>query len=227
MTVTVNFTLDTGRSTGGAPGGVTGGVTGGVAGGVTGSVAGGVTGGVPKAVKREPPRRIYYVAPAYPDDARAQGVQGVAILQVTIETDGAPSDVKVIRGDVLLAQSAIDAVQQWRWTPPAKAVVATVTVRFALDDAKVAAEAVGPSSGHPRVVREVKPLYPPDLLKAKMAGAVTVEAIVGTDGRVLAARVLKGSDVFHQAALDAVRQWEFEPPDRPVKVAIDLTFSVR
>ena len=38
-----------------------------------------------------------------------------------------------------------------------------------------------------------------------------IEATVGTDGKVTTARVLRSIPILDQAALDAVRQWEFTP----------------
>ena len=44
-----------------------------------------------------------------------------------------------------------------------------------------------------------------------MQGTVILEAIIGTDGRVTEARVLRLIPLPDQAALDAVRQWVYTP----------------
>jgi len=33
--------------------------------------------------------------------------------------------------------------------------------------------------------------------------------------------------VFHQAAIDAARQWEFKPPGKPVKTTLEFTFTLK
>jgi periplasmic protein TonB len=87
----------------------------------------------------------------------------------------------------------------------------------------------------PRVVREVKPQYTADAMRAKVQGMVWVECIVMPDGSVGEARITKSLDnVFglDQEALKAARQWKFVPGTRqgepvPVIITIELTFTLR
>jgi TonB family protein len=51
----------------------------------------------------------------------------------------------------------------------------------------------------------------PDAMRAAKEGAVVVEVVVGTDGKVRLPRVLAGSGRLGEAALGAAQQWEFEP----------------
>lgn len=44
-----------------------------------------------------------------------------------------------------------------------------------------------------------------------MRGLVILEIRVGTDGKVTDAKVLRSVPLLDQAALDAVRQWEYNP----------------
>ena len=56
--------------------------------------------------------------PKYPEKAKADHVQGRCTLGVTIDEEGVPTDLKVVksvREDV--DESALNAVQQWRWKP--------------------------------------------------------------------------------------------------------------
>jgi TonB family protein len=57
------------------------------------------------------------VTPIYPALARAQRLEGTVVLSAIVLEDGTVSDVKVVEGSLLLAQAAIDAVQQWRYKP--------------------------------------------------------------------------------------------------------------
>ena len=66
----------------------------------------------------------------------------------------------------------------------------------------------------PTKVKHVSPVYPPAARDAKITGVVILEARIGADGRVLDARVLRSIPELDQAALDAVKQWEYTPTAR-------------
>ena len=70
---------------------------------------------------------------------------------------------------------------------------------------------VGGNIRAPKLVHDVKPVYPDLALQARVTAMVILEAHVGTDGRVHSVRVLRGHPVFDQAAIDAVRQWRYQP----------------
>jgi TonB family protein len=85
------------------------------------------------------PKRIKYVAPVYPEIALSAGVQGVVILELTINERGRVTDAKVVRPVALLDQAAMDAVMQWEFEPvllngQPVPVIATVTVNFTVRD---------------------------------------------------------------------------------------------
>jgi TonB family protein len=63
----------------------------------------------------------------------------------------------------------------------------------------------------PQRIVDVKPVYPQDAKDAKVQGVVVMEAVIGPDGKVKEAKVLRSVPMLDQAALDAVRQWEFAP----------------
>ena len=77
------------------------------------------------------------VAPVYPVIARNVHKQGVVILEAVLNARGGVESVRVLRSIPLLDQAAVDAVQQWRFTPALLngqpvPVVMTVTVNFML-----------------------------------------------------------------------------------------------
>lgn len=85
------------------------------------------------------PRKVVHVAPSYPQMAQAARVEGVVILEATIDTHGAVSAVRVLRSIPLLDQAAIDAVRRWVFTPTLLngtpvPVLMTVTVQFTLQE---------------------------------------------------------------------------------------------
>ena len=87
---------------------------------------------------------------------------------------------------------------------------------------------VGGDIKEPRKVRDVKPVYPPDALAAGVQGVVILETVIGPDGTVRDARVLRSQPMLDQAALEAVRQWEFTPTllnGVPVSVIMTVTVN--
>jgi len=87
---------------------------------------------------------------------------------------------------------------------------------------------VGGNVQTPTKVRDVRPLYPQDAQSARISGVVIIEATIDTDGRVYDAKVLRSIPLLDQAALDAVRQWEFTPTlleGVPVPVIMTVTVN--
>jgi TonB family protein len=70
---------------------------------------------------------------------------------------------------------------------------------------------VGGEILEPRKLKHVKPEYPPIARSARVQGVVEVEVEVGQNGKVLTAKTVRSIPLLDQAALDAVRQWEFAP----------------
>lgn len=87
----------------------------------------------------------------------------------------------------------------------------------------------------PRLLKEVKPAYTGDAMRAKIQGVVTVEAIVLPNGTVGDVRIIRSLDRtfgLDDEAIKAVRKWAFAPGTRfgqavPVLVEIELTFTLR
>ena len=57
------------------------------------------------------------VQPVYPSQALQMRLEGTVVLQANITKEGKISDVKVLKGDNVLAKAAIDAVKQWTYNP--------------------------------------------------------------------------------------------------------------
>jgi protein TonB len=63
----------------------------------------------------------------------------------------------------------------------------------------------------PKCIKRVEPAYPEIARQARVEGVVIVEATTDIYGRVQSAKVLKSIALLDQAAVDAVRQWVYEP----------------
>ena len=82
----------------------------------------------------------------------------------------------------------------------------------------------------PELVHSVNPIYPEIARKAGLTGKVFLKFLVDKSGRVSNVTVLKGQEIFRQAAIDAVLQFTFEPAqqnDRPVSVWMTQPMSFR
>jgi|SRR5579872_1143639 len=89
----------------------------------------------------------------------------------------------------------------------------------------------------PVLVREVKPNYTADALRAKLQGTVEMEAIVLADGTIdpRTIRIIRSLDPtfgLDREAVDAVKRWRFKPAMRKgqpvaVLVTLELVFTLR
>ena len=94
---------------------------------------------------------------------------------------------------------------------------------------------VGNGVTSPLLIKEVKPGYTSDAMRARLQGTVIVRAVVLPDGSVGVARVIRSLDAvfgLDQEALKAVKLWRFKPGTLggravPVSVDIELTFTLR
>ncbi len=87
---------------------------------------------------------------------------------------------------------------------------------------------VGGNIKPPVKTKDVKPVYPAIAQSARVQGVVIIEATIGPSGKVQDARVLRSIPLLDQAALDAVRQWEFTPTllnGVPVPVIMTVTVN--
>lgn len=84
----------------------------------------------------------------------------------------------------------------------------------------------------PRLVRRIEPAYPAVAQEARIEGTVILEATTDIYGRVAAVRVLRSVALLDAAAVDAVRQWVYEPllvngRPRPVTFTVTVRFVLK
>jgi protein TonB len=124
--------------------------------GIPGGVAGGILGGMITAPPPPPPapakpvrvggeisapRLIHRVDPEYPPIAVSAMIEGMVILEATVDSDGAVRDTRVLRSHGVLDDAAVNAVREWRYEPlllngKPTPFVLTVTVSFSLAAAR-------------------------------------------------------------------------------------------
>jgi TonB family protein len=65
------------------------------------------------------PKILTKVPPAYPQEMRDKGIQGVVVIEAVIDEEGKPWSLTVVKSDNEgFNASALEAVKQWRWEPP-------------------------------------------------------------------------------------------------------------
>jgi TonB family protein len=84
----------------------------------------------------------------------------------------------------------------------------------------------------PKLLKSVAPDYPKAAREAGIEGVVILEATTDIYGRVVSCKVLKSIPILDQAAIDAVRQWVYEPliihnKPRGVKFTVTVRFTLK
>ena len=120
-----------------------------------------------------------------------------------------------------LARDFEIAARNWRFAPARKdgvAVASEIRMPFVVVTEDPEAMAEGKRT-IPKVIRQQRPVYPFAMRASGMRGEVVVDFIVDIEGRVRTPYVVRSlNPSFDDPAIDAVRQWKFEPgrvADRP------------
>lgn len=115
------------------------------------------------------------------------------------------------------------------------ALMACVTVGALAPAAALAqgqmAVRVGGTVKAPERIRYVPPVYPEVAQQARVTGIVILEAVVGSSGSVSDVKILKSIPLLDDAAIEAVRQWEYTPTTLngvavPVVMTVTVNFSL-
>jgi TonB family protein len=180
------------------------------------------------------------------------------VTWLNLHTPDPTSSTQAVVDAVVTA--ALDGVRRWRFDAPARAPIAFETHltfgsgRYAVHRSPVIRRAapppppppppparatsptldglrVGRDIPPPRKIRDVRPAYPTDAKDAGIQGVVIIEVRIDEQGRVDDARVLRSIAELDEAALDAVRQWEFQPTlmngvPTPVIMVVTIQFSL-
>jgi TonB family protein len=84
----------------------------------------------------------------------------------------------------------------------------------------------------PKKIKDVPPLYPPIAQQARVQGVVILETRIDENGNVSDTRVLRSIPLLDQAAIDAVKQWQYERTLMngvavPVIITVTVNFTLR
>jgi protein TonB len=84
---------------------------------------------------------------------------------------------------------------------------------------------VGGGVQQTKLVSQPRPTYPLEAKQARIQGVVKLSAIIGKDGAIQHLEVVSGHPLLIPSALDAVRQWVYQPTllnGQPVEVMTDI-----
>jgi TonB family protein len=81
---------------------------------------------------------VHQVNPAYPPEAKSNGIKGKVITEIEVDERGQVMEATIIKGQDALNEAVLNAVRQWRFSPyqldgTAVPVVATLTFDFSLN----------------------------------------------------------------------------------------------
>jgi TonB family protein len=184
---------------------------------------------------------IHAVGPKLPKELRKKNV--TAVLSGTISATGDFGELDVLNGDPAFTDIALDAVRQWRYSPPmqdGKAVDAKEYVVISADHGKVLSSVkpevpvptqpreplkelfaserlfrLGATLKAPKVLNAPNPNYSELARRAKYQGVTALGVIVGPDGNPQDVWVVKKLGLaLDRKAIDVVRTWKFEPATR-------------
>ena len=182
---------------------------------------------------------VKYVEPEFPARLRLEGVpEGTVTLVISREASGMPADILVVESThPYLSAAAIEAVQQWRFTPArdeaeTPAVLVRIGFRFSgiiyvqpfwkdfavrgvygSDKAPVKVPQLQSMAQAPKALSQPMPAYPSSLAGQAVEGSATVKFYVDEEGHVRIPQVIAATNPeFAAAAVAAVSQWRYEPP---------------
>jgi TonB family protein len=179
------------------------------------------------------------VAPVYPAEAKAAGIEGTVRLNAVIAKDGHMKELHVIGGPIMLQQSSMDAVKQWVYKPyllkgePVE-VETQIQVIYMLgtkhpEKSDAQPEEKAEAASTPRLIKSVDAIYPPEAKTAHQEGLVLVKTKIDTSGQPTVLGV-EGPEVFWKSAKAAVEQYRFQPAvkdGQPVEATINIEVNFR
>ncbi len=99
-----------------------------------------------------------------------------------------------------------------------------------IDSAPKSPIRVGGKVKAPRLIFGPGPVYPLLARQARVSGAVVIDAVIDTQGNVVEMRTVSGQPILALAAMEALRQWKYEPTILgveavPVRLLVTITFE--
>lgn len=179
-----------------------------------------------------PPQVISSTAPSYTSDALVNRIEGTVTIEAEADINGSIKVLRVVKGlGHGLDETAVLALRSWIFAPARRngapvAAITQIDIDFRLPQPAVFR--VGGGVIPPTVVARVEPQYTEEARKARYIGTVVVEGLVKADGTLDVIRIVRGLDYgLTENAVDALKQWKFNPAIRNGKpAAVSLNIEV-
>jgi protein TonB len=81
-----------------------------------------------------------------------------------------------------------------------------------------------------KLISSVSPVYPALAKNQHVSGDVRLDALIDANGRVTTMKIISGPTLLHQAAMDSLRQWKYQPAvldGKPVPMHLTVTLQFR
>jgi TonB family protein len=214
-----------------------------------------------QTVPNAPRKQINKAYPEYPQDALERGIKGVVIVDITVNAAGDVTTAAVASGPQELRASAFKTALGLKFTPASSTTAMKISVEYTLtgnswgvriwdstadgsrtgpvvfssrgpENEMPAAARVGGAISPPKKIKDVPPMYPAEAQEARVQGVVILEARVDENGEVSHTHVLRSIPLLDQAAVDAVKQWQYTPTllngvAIPVIMTVTVNFTLR
>ena len=163
------------------------------------------------------------VMDSVPDERTVTSSHGGRTYKIVVHTNadaGGTADIEVREGEDVI------------WTATrtfAAAEALPIVTPTKTDDGRYSR--MSPGMKPPKLIHSVEPVYPAAAKAERIAGIVILETLINEQGTIDDVRVMKGlPQGLDQAAVDAVKQWRFEPASidgKVVPVIFNLTINFR
>jgi len=90
---------------------------------------------------------------------------------------------------------------------------------------KLLAQDTSSQTGQRKIRTKVVPAIPELARRLHVSGKVKIEATIAADGHISDTRVIGGSPLLINAALEALMQWRFEPAPTVTTAVIEFNFD--
>ena len=173
----------------------------------------------PRALKPALPLPVIQVEDVPATEQRLRPVLSRPVVPVAVDDEDAPEDATIEVTELQLDRLVVD-LRLPRRAPGAG---------LALPEEEEALE-LWQVEEEPQLIRQVALDYPQVARRAGVQGTVFINLLVGSNGQVRQAKVVRGLEVFHGSALKAARQFVFKPArqnDRAVPVWVTVPIEFR
>jgi protein TonB len=89
---------------------------------------------------------------------------------------------------------------------------------------------VGGDVKQAKMISPVQPVYPPLAKSQHVSGDVRIDALIDANGHVTTMKIVSGPTLLHQSAMDALKQWKYQPATldgKPVPMHLTVTIQFR